>query len=315
MFRMQGDLTIGPSVPGLLGMAATSLIPKRARMPTRSPAPSFRFSKLLLPACLALSLSACYSRSHNIVATPSQLCDDSAPVPQQLKVVSYNIKSASYNGDRLQDLAEVLRGLDADFIALQEVQAHQEDQATTLARMLGYPYHVFVAAIRKAPGDYGIALLSRIPLERVDNVRLEYPIASEPRVAIDAVACLGKRRLHVVNVHADFIPFANTGMAAELAKYLQPIVSSGASLVLMGDLNAQPKDDAVKQLTRVGLHDLFAEMLQKPALTFPSDHPNARIDYVMVDSPLLNRARPPEVPDTEASDHRPVLTRFDLSGW
>jgi endonuclease/exonuclease/phosphatase family metal-dependent hydrolase len=270
--------------------------------------------KPVLLAVLTLSLGGCIApRSNTLVATPTVDCDDGAPAPAQIRVASYNIKSASHHGDRMADLAEVLRGLDADVVGLQEVQTHEVDQASELAKLLGYKYHVFAAAIRKSAGDYGIAILSRIPLTRVERVRLDYPIASESRVAIDAVACVGKKRMHFVNVHADFLPLANTGNTTTLANYLR--TEKAESLVLMGDLNATPKDEAVKRLTRVGLHDLFAELLKEPANTFPSDRPNRRIDYFLVDAGLLNRARPPQVPASEASDHRPILTSFDLSGW
>jgi len=265
----------------------------------------------LLIACLALTSSACFApRSNTLLVSPLQACDEQAPLPSQIKIVSYNIKSAEFNGDRLEDLAQVLRGLNPDIVALQEVQSHGEDQATLLARTLGYPYHVFAAAIRKAPGDYGIALLSRFPLEKVERVRLDYPLASESRVAIDATACVGSRRIHFVNVHADFLPFANAGNTRVLARYLQPELAS--PVVLMGDLNATPGDDAVRALSSVGLHDLFAELVSQPSPTFPSDKPRNRIDYVMTDASLVPFATPPSVPETEASDHRPITATFNF---
>jgi endonuclease/exonuclease/phosphatase family metal-dependent hydrolase len=272
--------------------------------------------KPVLLAVLSLAFTGCISpRSNTIVATPTETCDDAAPAPAQIRVASYNIKSASHNGDRMQDLAEVLRGLDADVVGLQEVQTHEIDQASELARMLGYKYHVFAAAIRKTAGDYGVAILSRIPFERVERVRLDYPLASESRVAIDAVACVGKKRMHFVNTHVDFLPLANTGNTTELARYLR--AEKAESVVLMGDLNATPREETIKRLTDLGLRDLFAEKLAEApeSFTFPSDRPDRRIDYFLVDASLVDRARSPRVPATQASDHRPIFTTFDLSGW
>jgi endonuclease/exonuclease/phosphatase family metal-dependent hydrolase len=268
-------------------------------------------SMLLVSAAVMLPGTA---RSQALVHTPlSPAAGAAEAAPRQLRAVSYNIKSAAWHGDRLEDLALVLQRLDGDVVALQEVQG-RENQAVALAKRLGYAHHAFAATLQKGAEDYGVALLSRYPIEAVERVELVDRFAFEPRVAIVATVRVGGRRLRVVCTHADVLLPATRANTRDLAAALKPYVGEG--LLLMGDLNAQPSEKAVRTLTDIGLHDLFAEKVPDQTWpTFPSDRPRKRIDYFLVDGPLQARAAAPEVPVDTASDHRPIAVTFDLTGW
>lgn len=254
------------------------------------------------------------TRSQTLLHTPLSAVATAAEVaPKQLRAVSYNIKSAAWHGDRLEDLAKVLARLDGDVVALQEVQG-RENQAVALAKQLGYAHHAFGATIQKGSEDYGVALLSRYPIGAVTRIELTDALAFEPRVALLATVRVGGRALRVVCVHADVLLPATRANTRDLAAALKPHVGEG--LLLMGDLNAQPDEKAVRTLTDIGLHDLFAEKLPLQKWpTYPSDRPRKRIDFFLVDGPLATRAAAPEVPADTASDHRPIAVTFDLSGW
>ena len=125
-----------------------------------------------------------------------------------------------------------------------------------------------------------------------------------------ATVCVGGRRLKVVSVHADVLMPATRANTETLANYLKPFVGQG--VLLMGDLNAQPDEKAVENLTRVGLHDLFAEKASGAQPTFPSDKPRKRIDFFLVDEPLRAQAGVPLVLPGEASDHRAIEVTIKL---
>lgn len=80
----------------------------------------------------------------------------------QLRVVTYNIRSCEgldghYRCDRI---ADILRRVGADVIALQEVRA---EQAAEIAQRLGY--HVFFGHADIVHGyNFGNAILTRIPI-------------------------------------------------------------------------------------------------------------------------------------------------------
>jgi endonuclease/exonuclease/phosphatase family metal-dependent hydrolase len=82
--------------------------------------------------------------------------------------------------------------------------------------------------------------------------------------------------------------------------------------LLLGDFNAQPDDPELAPLwTR--LTDAMTVVGQRTTPTWPADTPTKRIDYVTYSTGSGIRAVDAHVPDTLASDHRPVVT--DLTAF
>jgi endonuclease/exonuclease/phosphatase family metal-dependent hydrolase len=236
------------------------------------------------------------------------------PTPATLRVASYNIRHGRGMDDRvdLARIADVLRRLGADVIALQEVdegveRSGGEDQAARLGRMLGMS-HAFGSFMDYQGGRYGMAILSRFPLRSVDPVRLTD--GNEPRVALAVeIAGPGSTTITVVNVHFDWV--ADDGFrftqAGEVGRYLDAISNPW---ILIGDFNDQPGSRTL---------DLFharAIEAAKPAdrrFTFPATAPAREIDYVFVSPADAWTIRKVEVVnETIASDHRPVLVDLEV---
>jgi endonuclease/exonuclease/phosphatase family metal-dependent hydrolase len=73
--------------------------------------------------------------------------------------------------------------------------------------------------------------------------------------------------------------------------------------ILLGDFNAPPEAPE--------LAPLWEKLTIAPAgPTFPADAPAKRIDHVAVSGGL--RVRATSVPETPASDHRPVLAELSV---
>ena len=124
-----------------------------------------------------------------------------------LRVATWNIFGGRiWDGSRVDlDLTlATLRRLDADLVAVQEVdrdqgRSHRADQARLLGEALGMEWRYAPALLgtpgspdgwrAAVPGDpdpggtaYGIALLSRLPLDQVETVLLPQSGRDEPRV-------------------------------------------------------------------------------------------------------------------------------------
>ena len=91
------------------------------------------------------------------------------------------------------------------------------------------------------PGDpdpggtaYGIALLSRLPLDQVETVALPQSGRDEPRVGLVAGLADGGRRLTVAGTHLSFVPGPNVGQLRALQRHLD---ERGGPRLLLGDLN------------------------------------------------------------------------------
>jgi len=93
------------------------------------------------------------------------------------------------------------------------------------------------------------------------------------------------------------------GQAAELAAWIGQ--TSGPKIVC-GDLNDRPESASVRTLlTRTGLGDAGAA---DNRATYPTDQPEARIDYIFHSPDLLLTAY--TVIESTASDHLPIRADF-----
>jgi endonuclease/exonuclease/phosphatase family metal-dependent hydrolase len=229
------------------------------------------------------------------------------------RVATYNIHHGRGSDERvdLERIADVLRRMDPDVVALQEVDERVErsggvDQAARLGALLGMS-HAFGSFMDYQGGRYGMAILSHCRIRRTESVRL--PDGNEPRVALVAeLAATDGTGLTVIDVHFDWV--ADDGFrfaqAIQVAHYLDRL--DGRWMVI-GDFNDQPGSRTL---------DLFHERATEAAkprerrLTFPADDPQREIDFIFAGPDGSWTARSVQVvPETVASDHRPVLALLD----
>jgi len=268
--------------------------------------PSIRRFVLLSAVTALVAGVGCASPSKVFVVPPLETCTTTPGVtPDQLKVVSFNIRSGLSSS--IDQVADVLKDLDADVIAVQEVdvgvkRTHREDQAAILGEKLGMR-HIFAGAIKREGGDYGVALLTKLPVTKAGRIELKASWAYEPRVAIDATVCHDGEEVRVIAVHADVFPWASEANTKELAKVLH---DATGKVIVAGDLNATPKEGPVKSLVGVGLKDLIATTAEGPTF-LGSDR---RIDYVFANDPLDTEVVSARRVDTKVSDHIPVFVEF-----
>lgn len=250
---------------------------------------------------LVAGASSCAMPSDLFIA-PAAMAPCGAPdgeaQPTGLRVVTWNIKSALLSS--VDELGDVLDRMDADVIALQEVDRNAErtdveDQAALIAERFEMD-HTFAAARTEGTGDFGVALLSRLPFVDAERVELPGSNALEPRVAIDAHVCVDGRPVRAVTTHADVAPWAGAENTKALADRVKD--DAGKGLFVTGDLNAGPTDTQVENLLDTGLADAFLGF--GDGFTFGS----RRIDYVLVDD--KEAVVDGHVEDSDASDHRPL---------
>ncbi len=267
------------------------------------------FHKALVTASFLL-LASCAAPSRAFVAPTLSTCGQADGTTPRLRVVSYNIRSGLSSS--IEKVGDLLAGLDADVIALQEVdvgvrRTGKVDQAQVLADRLGMQ-HAFAGTIKREGGVYGIALLSRLPFTRAERVDLHAGGAFEPRAAIDASVCVNGREVRVVSVHADVFGWASKANSKMLAARLKPLMGQG--IIVMGDLNATPKEEPTAEFTQAGLLDILHTTPERP--TFRGS--DKRIDYLLADQALDAELSDTGVIDSDVSDHDPVYADFAPHG-
>ena len=226
-----------------------------------------------------------------------------------LRVVTYNIKHGRGN-DTVVDLARtaaVLRRLRPDIIGLQEVDDRAKrsgdvPQADYLGKALGM-HHAFGRFMDFQGGAYGMAVLTRYPIESREEVPL--PEGNEPRTALSVrVKLPDGQPLTIVNVHFDWVgdDGFRFAQAEALTRHLDALKTP---YVLLGDFNDVPGSRTLS------LFRSRAGEAAKPAadrFTFSSTEPSREIDYIFFAPAREWQSREVGVVDERvASDHRPVL--------
>jgi endonuclease/exonuclease/phosphatase family metal-dependent hydrolase len=260
----------------------------------------------------------------SVVTACSGLHAGSGGVPDRaLRVMTYNIEAGNSN---LERIADVIRANGAQIVALQEVDVHWAersnftDEAQALATSLGMQmrfapiYHFPGSDSTKPPREYGVALLSRYTIEEWVNHELsrlstqqQNPIPAEMPGFLEATINFRGTRIRVFNTHLDYRsdPRVRQQQVLETLRY---IGESSTPTLLFGDLNAPPDAPELQPL-RARLRDAWPAPAG-PGFTYPSNAPVRRIDYVLTSPHFL--VRDAKVPETIASDHRPVVIDLEL---
>ena len=135
----------------------------------------------------------------------------------KLKVMTYNICSGKNlaRERNLEYAASVIREVQPDFVTLNEVRSHTSDvgpvdQTDELGRLTGY-YPVFGKSIDVMGGDYGNALLTRLPLVSHEVVHIPDPERDgegfyEHRTVLKSVLRAGDTEFAVMCTHFGLMP-------------------------------------------------------------------------------------------------------------
>jgi endonuclease/exonuclease/phosphatase family metal-dependent hydrolase len=225
------------------------------------------------------------------------------PAPKEtLRVCTYNIQQG-YDAGGLENYdgqLALLRQVEADVIGLQEsdtnrISGGNSDVVRYLADRLNmYSYY----GPKTVPGTFGIALLSRYPIEHPRTFYMYS--AGEQTATIEAQIRLGERTLRVYVTH-----LGNEGPIVQQEAILQEVAGQ-ENVVLMGDFNFCP-DTAQCRLTREAFDDAW--LLRWPdgvdgqGRSFPR-----RIDHVFV-SPGTAVVDAQYITDPE-SDHPALIVEI-----
>lgn len=272
------------------------------------------FLRLLSALCLATALACASSSGQLPRSAPVEVQAAPLRASGELRVMTFNIQSGLRGLDKV---AEVIRTAHPDIVALQEVdrgsrRAGGLDQTAVLAGQTGLTYHAHVRTTDLYGGAYGIALLSRFPLEALEEYPLPVPRGAEPRTLAHALMRVDGREVSVYVTHLIRRPFNGEARVRQSALIAALLEKDPRPKLLMGDLNDDPDSRPVRLLRR-GLTDVVAASGQGSEGTYPLPlpfSPALRIDYVLA-CDAFEPVRS-EVLHVGASDHYPVVADVRL---
>lgn len=247
-----------------------------------------------------------------------------------MRVATFNILNGRSPADDRVDIdrfAAAVKALDADVLALQEVDRNQPrsanaDLTAVAAEAMGAVEHRFVAALSGSPGAtwmaatgdeqpdqaaYGIALLSRCPVLSWEVIRLASTptrvpmwfrgsrrpvlVRDEPRVAVAARVQTPQRELTVVNAHLSFVSWWGRHQLSRVMSSLESV----DPLLLVGDLNMS--------LARARAITGLTPLVDAP--TFPAPEPREQLDHLLARGDV-GRVVDCAVHEMPLSDHRAI---------
>ena len=224
----------------------------------------------------------------------------------------------------LPQVAEVIRSVNPDWVALQEIDSKTKrvgyvDQTAELAKLCGMKGTFVRKTLNTAKnrfkvqnaattddldgaGEYGLAILSKEEPIKVSKVLVPGYYHTRCIEFVEfkdyVVACT-----HFPLKEEHCLIAAKVALA-NIADYRKPVF-------LAGDFNVGPESKTMAEL-KTGM-----TILNDPAVfTFPSSGPSCTIDFIMVDTPHADKVAVTErrvVVDPGATDHCAVIVKADLS--
>ncbi len=221
--------------------------------------------------------------------------------PVELTVMTFNVQhfeNVASGQVETGSYAGFIRDSGASVVGLNEVF---EDQLGELAEALGWD-SFFACGCEIGGRRYGNAVVSRLPLLEPAAVAIPDPEVHaydgyyETRVLLTFSVYAEGAGLRFICTHFGLNP-------DEAENAVQAVVGNmrGERQILMGDLNLRP-DDPLLQPIRDRMNDT-APLLGGNCLTFPSDAPDRKLDYIFL-SPDLT-AVSADIPPLVLSDHCP----------
>jgi len=223
-------------------------------------------------------------------------------------VASYNVHRC-VGGDGTFDPGRtlaVLRELDADAVALQELQWRPGDAIhllQELAQELGYAALPGPTLLRP-DGHYGNAVLTRLPVRHTVSVDLSVP-GREPRGALNALLETSAGPLRLVATHLGLRPYERR---LQMRRLLALRRGHASAMVLLGDINEW-------FLWGRPLRWLRARFGRTPSpRSFPARWPLLALDRIWVEPrSSLRQLRAHASPLARAaSDHLPLRAVLEL---
>ena len=241
-----------------------------------------------------------------------------------LRVMTYNIHGC-IGVDGVANpgkIAAIIADLDVDIVALQEVDVghstrENRNQAQMIAGVLGVE-HVYFPVEQEGLRRFGLAVLSRFPIVRFDQVRLPnvYPLLNpRKRGALRTRIETPVGPIKLINTHLSLFRLERRlQLKALMAGDKLAAGPADEPVVFCGDLNSGPSSETYKQVSHL-LTDVQTASNSGPLeATFHAKGPFFRIDHIFVSShfkPLKTEVRKTD-DTTAASDHLPLVVDLEL---
>ncbi|QIA07499.1 endonuclease/exonuclease/phosphatase family protein [Draconibacterium halophilum] len=260
-----------------------------------------RTKRLLCVLISILTFSTIYGQNNN---------DENITV----RVLTFNILHGATAKDDfdLDKIASVIQNTNPDLVAMQEVdfktnRARKYDLVTELGwRTKMAP--LFGIAMPYDGGGYGEGILTKMPILTSRNVPLPHSPENEPRTALQVLVQLESGdTISFIGTHLEHQE-TSTDRIDQVKTINETFASCKYPSILAGDLNATPNSEPISMLKKY-----WTASDTEGALTYPSNDPEIKIDYIFFrPSDKWQVIETKVICDEIASDHCAVLSVLRL---
>jgi endonuclease/exonuclease/phosphatase family metal-dependent hydrolase len=242
---------------------------------------------------------------------------------QRFRVTTYNVHKCCGLDRRISParIVEVLREINADIVALQEVVCvangiREYDQGRYFADELGYEYCLGENR-RVAGGGYGNVVLSRLPVKAKQNYDISWRRCERRGCLRADISLPNQRLLHIFNAH---LGLAHAERRYQARQLVSPEILLNTDIegtrIVLGDFNEWTHGLTSRLLaTHLESVDLRHHLGRLGRTkTYPGFLPLLHLDHIYFDPALqlerfaLHRSRTALL----ASDHVPLVADFLL---
>lgn len=266
---------------------------------------------MFIPCCLLL-VAGCAKK---ITPESSGTSNTGSTTVSGLRIMTYNIHHANPpsrpNVIDMAAIANVIKQQQPDLVALQEVDVHTNrsgsnvDEAAEIARQSNMPYYYFAKAIDYDGGAYGVAILSKYPMEQTST----NPLPTEPStngehrtLALATIQLPLNKKIVFACTHLD-AQSNDTNRLLQIRKIVEIMGQQTLPVVIGGDFNAAPTNPVIGILDG----NFTRTCVTGCGFTIPQVNPNKTIDYLAFKPAGAFKVLEHQVVDEKyASDHLPV---------
>lgn len=282
-----------------------------------------KYKSLLLPLSFAISATAFAGGHREPYQAQSELINKSFSEQQapEIRIATFNMAAARVSS--LTEIAKAIKALDADIIAIQEVdvltaRSGNVNQPKKLAELTGLNIE-FGRAIDFDGGQYGLAIASKYPFLNTEIIELpsgnrEQRIAFEANIDVPGF----EAPITVYNTHLD--TKEDPSMRVDQVRSLNDTaIDTRGIKILMGDMNDVPQSITYQELSR------YWNNLEDGSVDFrswPASNPEIQVDYVMTGKAQKWKIKEVAVPQNNTkyadfnwpavTDHLPIIVEMKM---